>query len=85
MGSWVGTAAGVLVGSLLVLGVGSAGGGWFSSRGASAPPSAYWGWSPALPVDLLVPSTSGLSWLSSVSSPVASATAAQLPSRHRQI
>ena len=59
------------VGSLLVPGVGFTGGGGFSSGGTFGPPSACWGWSPALPVDLIAPvsssSYSGQSWLSSVS------------------
>ena len=82
MGSWAGTTAGASVGSLLVPGFGSGGGG-ASSGGASAPPYACLGWSPVLPLDLLVPalpsSTSGQSWLSSVSSPGASACCSASP------
>ena len=76
VGSWGRTTAGASVGSLLVPGFGSGGGG-ASLGGASAPPSACLAWLPVLPLGLLVPalpsSKSGQSWLSSVSSPGASA------------
>ena len=57
--------------------MGFTGGGGFSLGGTSGPPSTCWGWSPALPVDLLAPVSSspysGYSWLSSVSISGASA------------